>query len=558
MSEYNEIMKNAKGHGKKYAAFDPNKQKKTIIKLVIGLCIALAALLVIFKSDEIKNLMKTSSTSPTKHYLEIEKDFVDTKLGEYANFVNSYNDKVHTQARNRQISAKLEANPGLIAAFKAKGIDTHGATSAEFAIDSSASDDGNSYFFSSKLNNTELFDVSYFQGKKGNNDFVKVTQISDQFIEIEKEQQGAVGSMLGLASGSSFTVTNDSLFDLSFLLSGEEIPDRKETISKLLNIYLDFVKEKKLASRERTTKEVNGMSNSYNVFTVDMNGGEVCELVIKFLEAAKSDEKIESFMLSKVKDLEDLVGMDEAKIASVGETEETIDTYIKNFKDEKSSAENYRRTAVIKLYADINNNTLGHSIELCRETKQQFYLESIKAEKNSRFAYNLSYKVKGEEKAVIKAHGAANLASTSGTGVFTLGKGDKKIVLKASIDGSNIANLKSGHFIGKVTFTSNDLYPNGKMVADVDWNLNEFKFNSIFYENGQTTGNFLFSSIPIEAPTNTKPGNTDKVIKMNDTKAMAKYMEDFKIDKFVNRFCKKAEIDMTYEDLTNMIKKLGK
>ena len=53
MSEYNEIMKNAKGHEKKYAAFDPNKGKKNIIKLSIVCVIALVLLLCILFRKEI-------------------------------------------------------------------------------------------------------------------------------------------------------------------------------------------------------------------------------------------------------------------------------------------------------------------------------------------------------------------------------------------------------------------------------------------------------------------------------------------------------------------------
>ena len=156
MSEYNEIMKNAKGHSKKYAAFDPNKQKKTIIKLVIALVVALVVLVSILKMDEIKNLIKTSSVDPTKHYLEIENKYIEKRLGEYSNFVNSYNKKIESQPNNRQILARLDADQGLLQAFKNKGLDTHGATSAEIGIDTSNNDEGNSFFFSSKINDTEL------------------------------------------------------------------------------------------------------------------------------------------------------------------------------------------------------------------------------------------------------------------------------------------------------------------------------------------------------------------------------------------------------------------
>ena len=73
MSEYNDIMKNAKGREKKYAAFDPNKGKKNIIKLSIICVIALILLLCILFRKEIMNNYRFGSISPTNHYLKIEK-----------------------------------------------------------------------------------------------------------------------------------------------------------------------------------------------------------------------------------------------------------------------------------------------------------------------------------------------------------------------------------------------------------------------------------------------------------------------------------------------------
>lgn len=555
MSEYNEIMKNAKGHSKKYAAFDPNKQKKTIIKLVIALVVALVVLVSILKMDEIKNLIKTSSVDPTKHYLEIENKYIEKRLGEYSNFVNSYNKKIESQPNNRQILARLDADQGLLQAFKNKGLDTHGATSVEIGIDTSKNEDGNSFFFSSKINDTEFFDASYFQAKDDKPDYAKVTQISDCFLQIDKNNNA--GNLLGGVSvGSAMSAVGNTDI-LTSLLAGENLTDNTETYKKLLNIYTDFVKEKKLANRRSESKSVNGMDNSYNMFTINMDGGQVCELAIKYLEAAKSDENIKNIVFSKVKDVEDLVGMDAAVIYAVNGSEPTVDTYIQNFKDAKKSAESYAKTLVVTMYADIKDNPLGHSIELKRETKQVMFLESILAMKNGRFAYSLQYKKDGEEIASLKGHGAANFVSTSGTATFMVGKGSNKIVIKASLDGANTSNLKNGLYNGKISFASNDLYPNGKMVADVDWNLDSIKINSTLYENGQSTGMFSLSSLPLDSPTNTKPTENDKVIKVSDSKAMNKYMEGFNLEKYLNKFFKKAGIDMRYEDIPSLLKKIN-
>ena len=76
MSEFNEIMRNAKGREKKYAAFDPNKNKKTIIKLAVLVAIAAIGLYLLINWKRIINDYKFNAMSATNHYLNIEKDFV--------------------------------------------------------------------------------------------------------------------------------------------------------------------------------------------------------------------------------------------------------------------------------------------------------------------------------------------------------------------------------------------------------------------------------------------------------------------------------------------------
>lgn len=557
MGEFNEIMRNAKGSFRKVRGFDPNKRKKNITKLVIALVVLLVAVIAIYFKKEIKNQLKLSSTKPTKHYLEIERKYVEKRINEYNNLVKIYNERLDSQENNRTIKARLEYTPDFVEGFfNAKGIDTFGITSGEVEVNTAADDNGKSLSFATKINNTDLLSGLYYNDKTANKEYFKlegIEGISDKYVELNNDASNSVPGTGSISLGSKNGFLNNSFADA--IIYGEKPIDYTESLKKLFDIYFKFVEESDSVQRSSKSLEINGLSNDYNVFTVNLSGEQVCDLAVKILEEAKKDENMSELVLKfadQVYACVDFESDDDSLLSTEVEPTDNagrVDSYITKFNNAKEKAKLYGDAISIYTYSDITDKALGHDFVFKKMTDKIMELKSIMALKNGRFAAEVLYSKDNVDRISLKAYGPDTFRSTVAAAELTYGDAKDKTIVKVNIDGCDTLKLKQGVFEGKVTFASEDMYRGGKMIADVSLDVDKLVFNSNFYEGGTTTGYLNLSVGLSKVPHNTKPGANDKIIKSNDMKAMAKYLEDFNIKKFINTFSKKAKLNIKYEEI---------
>lgn len=557
MSEYNEIMKNAKGREKKYAAFDPNKGKKNIIKLSIVCVIALVLLLCILFRKEIMNNYRFGSISPTSHYLKIEKTYVENKENQVKGLIEGFGRKKEKDSPNRIMKVRFDANPDLIEILSAKDINTYGAKNAEVSMEYSSTDDDFSIYSSFKINDRSLFDLITYSDKKKSRDYVRIPQINDAYIEMEKGKNTSI-PVVGADSSSINSIMDGNFFE-NLMKDTEE---KQAKLDKLKGVYYDYVKETNMVRREQVTEEVNGVSNKYNLFTVEFTGEKVAELMVKYLELAKKDKEVKDYIVNMADDFETMVGkplngteINSFEIKEENKDEDIVTQHIKHLEEVKESLKSYQRAVVIKMYTDIEDELLGHKIEFNSEKSSSFYFESIKAVKNGRFGSSLVYKKDGIERVNIKGHGSLDLVSVSASMTFATGSGSSKKIIKGSMSGCDLSKIWNGVFNGKITFTSDDIYEGGRMVADIEMNYDDININSALYADSSNIGALTIENKESDSAISNKPDSNSKVMKSSDDKAMKKYAESFEIKKFIKRFSKDAGLTFTYDDFEELVRK---
>ncbi|HAV89989.1 MAG TPA: hypothetical protein DCW44_01770 [Eubacterium sp.] len=564
MSEFNEIMRNAKGREKKYAAFDPNKNKKTIIKLAVAVAIAGICLYLIINWNNLMNDYKFNAMSATNHYLKVEKAYVEELDKKSKGFLDAFDNKKKNDALDRILTARFDATPKLVDILLEKGIKTYGAKNAELTVEYSSTDTEYSSFVSTKINDSSLIDFITYNDKSSGTSYMRIPQVNEAYVQLDDNGDSQGTGVPGVGSIDKATpLIEGSFFEKKIASSREKI----EKIEILKDVYFDFVKEKKLVSKARVTEDVNGTTNKFNLYTIELNGDIASDLVLEFLETAKKDDKIKADVVEIATKFENLVGkpMGAPTETNTFETEEPkeedeqkddITKHIDYIKEIKDSIKEYPRVVSVKLYTDSDDNVMGHKIELNAETKTSFYFESMKAERNGRIGFTLVLKSKGVEQFNIKGHGLSDLTSVSASSTFTVNDQNKaKKMVKASIEGCDLSHIWNGQFDGKVTISADDIYSGARLVSEIKTNFDDIHISSSVYIGSDNVGALTFDNKNNESPINNKPDGNSKVIKSSDSKAMTKYIQDFDVKRFIKKFSKEAGLTFTYEDLEDFLRK---
>lgn len=311
-------------------------KKKKSVGIIAGVCavvIVAGGLLAYNLVPVVKNTVRMAVMQPENYFSTVETENLRKLSNDIAeNYRKSYDYyQADSLGADMNISAKL-AEPYEIS--DGMTIDNAGIKANVAMNKDILSED-----ISVSINDTSVMDISAVADLVGNQMFMKLSGLSDDFINIDSEGTGI--------DFSAFT----SSISYDYIT-----PEQVENIlNKYGDVLIENLEGNEITLEKGAEGDSAGVSYKYNKICIDISDKKANEIAIAFLESLKDDEEIKDIYDTYIETYEEIEGYDEVDF------ETAIDEEIDSLKSDMET-DSDEPSATFAVYVDAEGTIRGHEI----------------------------------------------------------------------------------------------------------------------------------------------------------------------------------------------------
>lgn len=382
---------------------EPPKKKKGK-KLPIALASTAAALAVVVTTtvllwDRIDNFFAKTFMSPEDYYNHVEKENVEDTV----KLLYSSLDNV-TGLTDRQEgftgSMKVELGDSMKEFYEIAGIDEEQIDwleNVELTFDADASAEAIDMDLAGNLNGTEIVKTNIILDVENGTGYLIVPDMIDEYV------------MLELADSSDMTAAMEAYEEE--LAEFEKVIPSEEVATKLLLKYFELITDSIVAEKESVKLDIEGVSQSCTLITVEIDGKTIITALTAVLEAAVEDEEIEKIIKDFAEQYdEDGDDVYDSFVEGVEDLLEELGDIDDDDIDDAMGSE-----IVLKTWVNNSGEIIAREIEY-DYAEMTFFMGSV--EQGSDVATEISCEIQDEE--IVKLSGSGKKKSNKVTGNYSL------------------------------------------------------------------------------------------------------------------------------------------